>query len=140
KVRGGKRHEGDVASRGGGHILPISREEAIMGLGNRRMNRRSFIRTTAAAAAGTAAFGVGSGAGAQHLSAGGTGVFAPHAKELEETSIADLQAAMEAGTYTSRQLVGMYLDRIQAIDVGGPGLNSIIEVNPDALAIATELD
>ncbi|MGQ0385067.1 MAG: amidase [Gammaproteobacteria bacterium] len=60
--------------------------------------------------------------------------------ELEEMTIAQLQQAMTAGRHTSRQLVESYLKRIEDIDRHGPALRSIIEVNPDALAIADGLD
>ena len=60
--------------------------------------------------------------------------------ELEEATIHDLQAAMEAGQVTSRQLTAMYIERIAALDQSGPMLRSIIEVNPDALDIAQGLD
>jgi len=57
-----------------------------------------------------------------------------------EASIADLQKAMQSGRLTSRQITQQYFDRIQAIDKAGPKLNSVIEVNPDALADAEALD
>ncbi len=60
--------------------------------------------------------------------------------ELEGLSIDDLQKKMAAGEYTSHQLVELYLDRIIHIDQQGPGLHAVIEVNPDALAIADQLD
>lgn len=47
---------------------------------------------------------------------------------------------MSAGDLTAEAIVQAYLERIDAIDRGGPALNSIIEVNPDALEIARELD
>jgi Asp-tRNA(Asn)/Glu-tRNA(Gln) amidotransferase A subunit family amidase len=47
---------------------------------------------------------------------------------------------MQAGTETSRSLVEKYLARIDAIDRGGPALHSVIEINPDALAIADRCD
>lgn len=47
---------------------------------------------------------------------------------------------MERGTYTSAQITQLYLDRIEAIDRNGPGLNAVIELNPDALPIAQQLD
>jgi len=59
---------------------------------------------------------------------------------LEEATIADLQHRMEAGTDTARSLVEKYTARIQSIDRGGPALRSVIEVNPEALAIADRLD
>ncbi|QJX00761.1 amidase [Frigoriglobus tundricola] len=60
--------------------------------------------------------------------------------DLNELGITDLQAGMKAGTYTARGLVEKYLARIEAVDRKGPTLNSVIEVNPDALARADELD
>lgn len=59
---------------------------------------------------------------------------------LEEVTIAGLQEMMASGQTTSEKLVALYLERIEAIDKSGPGLNAIIEVNPDALATARELD
>ena len=59
---------------------------------------------------------------------------------LEGLSIVDLQKKMETGEYTSHQLVELYLDRIIHIDQQGPGLHAVIEINPDALAIADRLD
>jgi amidase len=60
--------------------------------------------------------------------------------ELDELTIADLQARMKSGKYTSRSLTEKYLARIESIDRKGPGLNSVIEINPDAAAIAEALD
>jgi len=60
--------------------------------------------------------------------------------DVVEASVADLQAAMSSGKITSRELVALYLARIKAIDKAGPKINSVIEVNPDALAIAESLD
>src|SRR5260370_37547119 len=64
---------------------------------------------------------------------------APHV-EVEEASIASLAAAMREGRLTARRLAEMYLERIQALDASGPRLRSIVESNPDALAIADALD
>jgi len=60
--------------------------------------------------------------------------------ELEEATIDDLQAGMKSGKYTSRSITEKYLTRIQDIDKQGPVVNSLIEVNPDALEIAESLD
>ena len=65
---------------------------------------------------------------------------APKDFELEELTITELQAGMQSGKHTSRQLVKKYLDRIVDVDKDGPKLNSVIEVNPDAMAIADALD
>ena len=59
---------------------------------------------------------------------------------VAEASITELQAQMGSGKLTAHALVGAYLARIRAIDRAGPRLNSIIELNPDAPAIAAELD
>jgi amidase len=60
--------------------------------------------------------------------------------DIEEVSLADLQAALAAGRISSVDLVTLYLDRIGRIDHAGPRLASVIELNPDALAIARALD
>jgi amidase len=59
------------------------------------------------------------------------------APQLEETTIAELQTAMKSGQMSAREITQKYLDRIKEID---GKLNSVIETNPDALAIADELD
>lgn len=60
--------------------------------------------------------------------------------ELIELTIAEAHEAMLAGTLTTRQLVEAYLERIHAYDKRGPSFNSIIMVNPRALARADSLD
>jgi amidase len=65
---------------------------------------------------------------------------AASAVALEEATIDGLQAQMAAGTLTSRRLTQAYLDRIASLDRRGPSLRSVIETNPDALAIADGLD
>ena len=60
--------------------------------------------------------------------------------DLEEATIAGLQDRMEAGRDTARSLAEKYLARIDAVDRQGPALRSIIEINPDALTIADQLD
>jgi amidase len=59
---------------------------------------------------------------------------------LPEWTIAELQGKMEAGELTSQQIAELYLQRIEAVDQNGPFINSIIELNPDALDIADVLD
>lgn len=60
--------------------------------------------------------------------------------ELEEVTVAELQAGMSSGRYTARHVVELYLGRIAAMDRTGVSLQSIIETNPDALTRAEELD
>ncbi len=60
--------------------------------------------------------------------------------ELEEATIAGLQAGLQSGKYTSRGLVTAYLQRIEELDKKGPALHAVLEANPDALAQAAALD
>ena len=60
--------------------------------------------------------------------------------DIVEASLADLQQRMASGQLTARALTQAYLDRIDALDRRGPALRSVIETNPDALAIADGLD
>jgi amidase len=60
--------------------------------------------------------------------------------ELEEATLTDLQAAINSGAQSSVSLVHWYLRRIEKIDRHGPTLRSVIQVNPDALAVAGALD
>ena len=64
----------------------------------------------------------------------------PAGLRVEESSIAELQQAMSSGSVTSRGLVELYLERTQRLDRGGPCLNSIIELNPEALGVAEQMD
>jgi amidase len=64
----------------------------------------------------------------------------PEAFPFAEATIEDLQARMAAGSLTARELTSAYLARIAAVDRAGPKLNAVIELNPDALAIAEKLD
>src|SRR2546425_928547 len=57
-----------------------------------------------------------------------------------EKTVAQLQAEMAAGTLTSVQLTQFYIDRILALDQNGPNVNSVIELNPDALVMAQNAD
>src|SRR5438477_13168663 len=59
---------------------------------------------------------------------------------LEETTIDAVHNAYKAGRLTSRQLVQLYLKRIDAYDKKGPAINSIITINPKALEEADRLD
>jgi len=63
-----------------------------------------------------------------------------HPFPLLESSITELQTAMSNGTFTAYQIVDLYLERMQQLDKDGPALNAIIEINPEARAIAEALD
>jgi amidase len=60
--------------------------------------------------------------------------------DLDEVTITELQQSMKSGKYTTRSITEKYLARIQAVDKHGPAVNSVMETNPDALAIADALD
>src|ERR1051325_2382358 len=98
------------------------------------MNRRKFVGN--GLLSGIALATVVSGP----ENAGGNVSPTPAAFELDEITLDDLQKGMASGKYTSMTVTKKYLDRIDEIDKRGPAINSIIELNPDALAIAGELD
>ncbi len=60
--------------------------------------------------------------------------------DLGEASIAELHDRMQRGELSSEAVTAWYLDRVERIDRSGPTLNSVIEINPDALTIARALD
>ena len=114
------------------------------------MNRRNFLRnssltglslTTLAVASCNTNDKMGSG---QDTTSAGAGAAAPQAPPtdfaLNEATIDILQQKMQQGVYTSRAITELYLKRIDQIDKAGPGLHAVIEVNPDALSIADQLD
>lgn len=60
--------------------------------------------------------------------------------ELEEWTVEQLQEAMTSGRYSSRAICELYMGRIKDKDQSDNGLNSVIELNPEALEIADQLD
>jgi len=93
------------------------------------MRRRQFIQTTAATTIAAITHSVPLAKAES-----------PPAFDLEELTITDLRQGLQSGKYTSRELVEKYSDRITDIDKKGPGLYSVIEMNPDAERIAVALD
>ena len=57
-----------------------------------------------------------------------------------EATVAQLQAEMAAGRLSSEQLTRDYIQRILDLDQGGPGVNAVIEINPDAISMALDAD
>jgi amidase len=106
--------------RSGGEVAP----------GEAGLDRRRLLQLGAAAAATPVVVG----ALAERAQAA-----QPH-QQLEDASIASLQAAMQSGQLTSQRLVRQYLQRIEQLDRRGPSVNSVLELNPDAEAIARTLD
>ena len=95
------------------------------------MNRQQFLQHLGVA--GLAAASFGSVAGCR---SGGSGATAG----LSELSVAEIQRRMAAGSLSSEQLTNYFLRRIDQLDRNGPRVNSVIELNPEALAIARALD
>ena len=60
--------------------------------------------------------------------------------KFEEFTINQMQKGFTNGDFTIKEVTQAYLDRIEAVDENGPKLNSVIQVNPDALQIAAQLD
>ena len=107
-------------------------------------SRRNFLRTGVSATFATAVYpALGSARVADPLSSPAP---APAAKdfqrdfELDEITIDEVQKAFQSGRFSSRSLTEKYLARIQEIDKAGPMVNSVMELNPDALKIAEALD
>jgi amidase len=114
-------------------MSPLKKEKAVS-----RKSRRDFLRYSAIG-------GVIALSRPQAILFGETSVASLRSQpvkpfELEEVTIAELQAGMKAGKWTARSVAQKYLSRIEEIDKRGPSVNSIIELNPDALSIAEQLD
>jgi len=95
------------------------------------MDRRNFVRM------GLAAGAVAGGAPAAGLAAPAS---SPGAAGILDAGVLLQQERMSAHKLTSHMLTSQYLSRIAAVDKAGPRLNAIIELNPDALKIAAEMD
>jgi len=93
-----------------------------------KRNRREFLKASAIGFVGLSF--------ARNTSAGEAALFEPHT-ELNEITISELQAGMKSGKFSAKMLVEKYLERIREID---PKIKSVIEINPDALRIAEEMD
>jgi amidase len=108
------------------------------------MDRRNFVR--ASAVAGTLALRGKPLAAESILTNGETAnvagekAFKASPFDLEEVTLAQLQAGMTSGSMTAHSITQQYLARIDELDRKGPALHHVIEVNPDALAIADTLD
>jgi len=116
------------------------------------VDRRTLFRLGALAGAGASMAGAGmlTGSAARAQDAGDLAeeatpeeiqaAVAAAPSEFNEATIAELQSMMSKGHLSSTELVEYYLARIHALDKRGPRVNSILEVNPDAISIALALD
>jgi amidase len=84
--------------------------------------------------------GAAAGAAASVAAVVGTAAQAAAPTNLNEATLAQLQSAMQSGGLTSSHLVDYYLSRIRSLDKGATGVNSVLELNPEAREIARALD
>jgi amidase len=106
--------------------------------GELEMKRRTFLKVGFAAVTAQMAVVTQAAQAAERSSPSGPFRLKPF--EWEEASIGHLQRAMKNGKESAASITKKYLQRIEEIDRQGPRLNSVIEINPDALAIARALD
>ncbi len=105
-----------------------------------RMKRRYFLKSGAATGIGIAALPLAACNTNTTANQPDTTLLPAIDFELQNATIASLQQQMETGQRSSKAITQLYLDRIAAIDKAGPTLNSVIELNPDALTIADAMD
>ena len=111
------------------------------------IDRRNFLRSAAGIAVGVVGGAASAGAIPGVASASTpavtlrrTRIEQPSVFSLNEITIDDIQRGLTRGHFNVRSITELYLGRIEEIDRAGPGLRSIIEVNPDALNIAEAMD
>jgi amidase len=97
------------------------------------LNRRDLLKLSVLASAGATMAALGRTGTAEVRAADAPG-------DLNEKTIVELQGMMDRGDLTAVSLLQFYLRRIQQLDQAGPHVNSVIEVNPDAMDIARALD
>lgn len=102
------------------------------------MNRRKFFKNGSLAAISLATLSVVSCNTSQNSK--NEKVNPQTGLNINELTINELQNLVKSGKLTYSELAQMYLDRIKNLDKSGPVLNAIIELNPDALAIAGKMD
>src|ERR1700729_524694 len=103
-------------------------------------SRRTFLKVTAVGGAAATLTPLYPALGAAREIAPAIATDGVKPFELDEMTITDLQDGMKSGKFTARSLVEQYSARIDEIDKHGPAINSVLELNPDALAIADGLD
>ncbi len=110
------------------------------------MDRRNFLKNSsvagfAATTIAVAATGCSSPAPTDKNNTQGTAATGEYNDfPLLEATVDQLQQKMKSGEYTSHTITELYLKRIAAINKNGPAINAVIELNPDALAIADSMD
>ncbi|TDI25722.1 MAG: twin-arginine translocation signal domain-containing protein, partial [Acidobacteria bacterium] len=104
------------------------------------MSRRDFLRSSAVGGALVVAGPIACGPAPSPEPAAPAAATVVDEFALEETTLAGLQERMTTGEWTARSVTEAYLARIEQLNLQGPALRAVLEANPDALAIADELD
>jgi amidase len=107
------------------------------------MDRRKFLKNSSVAGLAVTSAAVSAGnvvAGISDTTSGNSASNPFDDFELNEITIDELQKKMQNGEYTSRFITELYVKRIGRIDRDGPAIHAVIELNPDALAIADRMD
>jgi amidase len=104
------------------------------------MNRRNFLKRGSLGGFGLPAFIAATSAKASAENINVNAEYPIKDVDLNEVTIDALQQKMQSGDATSKSITRGYLKRIEEIDKDGPKLNSVIEINPDAVAIAEAMD
>ena len=103
--------------------------------------RRKFIQTTLLAGASVAVLNPVPASASSLKNSPARGATSPGGSfEFDEMTVTEMQEGMASGRFTAHSITDKYLARIDIIDKHGPTLNSVIEVNPDAVSIAKALD
>ncbi len=100
-----------------------------------RLSRRTFLRSSAVAAASASVASL-----AAPAAAAARGYAKASLDGVEELSVAGIAAALRERRASAREVTEAYIDRIERLDHAGPAVRSVLEVNPEALAIADALD
>lgn len=116
--------------------MPDDREQPG---GDSEFSRRRFLQNAALSAGAVAAAPWAIAHAGTARDSSGRGGFAADF-ELDEVTIADLSVRMASGEETARSITEKYLQRIEETNTVGPELRAVIETNPDAVAIAEQLD
>jgi amidase len=101
------------------------------------MNRRKFLKNGSVASFALSSLLPGT---AEAVASANSATNNLAKDDLNEVTIDELQQRMQSGDLTSKSITKWYLKRIEDLDKSGPAINSVIEINPDAIAIAEAMD
>ncbi len=102
------------------------------------MSRREFLSAGGSALVAANSTGLSGGSTLSNLST--LSVTPGDGFELAELQISDILAGLESGRWSSKELVGLYAERIESLDRRGPALRHVLELNPDVGRVAEERD